>query len=323
MSAGTTAKDWLRRALFENAAYKLVALLLSLTLFIVVHGDKDTVISFYLRVGYTEPVDRVFVGKPVDAVRVTVKGPWTRVRRFDERQVEPLQIDLAKLSDGEYVFSDDMIKLPPGLRVTSINPPSIRLQFEERASKVVAVRPVVDGEPAHGYRVAKLEANPAYVMVRGPKGVIDAMTEVSTRPLGVEGKSATVEDKLTLEPPEGHVEVVDRPTIEVRAIIVEDQGDLAVEHVPVVVRWMGPQAAPATALFAVAPTEVSVRLRGPRAVLERVDSRQVTAHVTLHAEDVARPSARPARVLVEGVPAGVAIDVTPREVTLTPGPKKR
>src|SRR5687768_3913484 len=84
--------DFLRRAFLENAALKLVALLLSLTLFIVVRGDRDTTISFDLPVAYTENSNRVLVSRPVDAVRVTVKGPWTRMRHFDERAVEALRV---------------------------------------------------------------------------------------------------------------------------------------------------------------------------------------------------------------------------------------
>jgi YbbR domain-containing protein len=323
MSASDVVKDWLRRAFFENAAYKLVALLLSLTLFIVVHGDKDTVISFYLRVGYTEPSDRVMVSKPVDSVRVTVKGPWTRIRRFDERTVEPLHVDLTRLSDGEFVFGDDMIKLPPGLRVVSVNPPSIRLQFEERATKVIAVRPILDGDPAHGYRVDKIEASPAFVMVRGPKGVIDALSEVKTRPIDVSGRKETMEAQATLDAPEQAVEVVDRPVIQVRVAIVEDQSELLAEKVPVTVRWMGPQALPGSALFHVEPESVTVRLRGPRNVLEGITVAELSAYVTLHAEDVSQPGLRPARVIVEGVPKGVALDVDPREVALIPGQRKR
>jgi YbbR domain-containing protein len=322
MGAESAIKDWARRAIFDNAAYKLVALLLSLTLFIVVHGDKDTVISFDLRVGYTEPADRVFVGQPVDTVRVTVKGPWTRVRRFDDRQVEPLQVDLTRLADGEYQFSADMVKLPLGLKVVAINPPSLRLAFEARAQKVVPVRAVIDGAVAHGHRVDRIETEPPFVMVRGPKSVIEALKEVSTRAVSVAGAERDLEDGVPIDT-SATVEVVDRPTISVKVRIVENQGDVAIADVPVAVRWMGPQAAPAAAIFSVEPQTVRVRLRGAAAALEAVDRRVVSAHVTIHTEDVARPAARRARVLVEGVPAGVAIDVEPREVTLTPGPKRR
>src|SRR4051812_26266858 len=105
-------REFLRRAFLDNAALKLVALLLSLTLFIVVRGDRDTSISFSLPVAYTETEGRVMTSRPVDNVRVTVRGPWTRLRKFDERQVEPLRVDLGNLSDGEYVFSEETIKVP-------------------------------------------------------------------------------------------------------------------------------------------------------------------------------------------------------------------
>jgi YbbR-like protein len=308
-------RDILRRAFFDNAALKLVALLLSLTLFIVVRGDKDTSISFFLPVAYSETEGRVMTSRPVDSVRVTAAGPWTRIRKFDERQVEPLHVDLSKLSDGEYMFSEDLVQLPPGLRVTSINPPSIRLQFEERASKVVAVKPEFDGQPARGYSLGEVTVSPSHVNVRGPKSVVDAMSEVHTRHISVDGLTSGGEERVALEATEPHV-TVDQQTIDVRFRIVEEMGVLSLGPLPVEVH-PAPGLKLAVPVGATTePAKVKLTLRGAKNLLDRIDPNEVLTYVTFHAEDARATAPRPAGVVVEGVPAGVAIEVDPRDVTL-------
>ncbi len=314
--SGGSLRDFLRRAFLDNAALKLVALLLSLTLFIVVRGDRDTAISFYLPVAYSETEGRVMTSRPVDGVRVTVTGPWTRVRKFDERQIEPLRVDLSKLADGEYVFAEDLIAVPPGLRVTAINPPSIQLAFEERASKVVAVRPQFEGALARGYLLGEVSVTPSHVTVRGPKSIIDALSEVKTRPITIEGRTDGGEERVALEPTESHLAVVDKASIDVRYRVIEEQGLLALGPLRVDIRPVAGQGVAPPPSAAVAPAKVKLYLRGAKNALDRLDPSEVSTYVTWHTEDARAQSSRAARVIVEGVPAGVAIDVDPRDVTL-------
>lgn len=310
--------DLLRRAVVENAALKIVALLLSVTLFIVVHGDKDTVISFYLKVGYTEPSDRVVTSQLVDSVRVTVKGPWTRIKRFDDRELEPLHVDLSDLADGEYSFPEDKIRLPPGIRITSINPPTIRLQFESTATKIVAVTPALEGDLDPGFHVERRTANPSHVMVRGPKRVVDALTEVKTRTIAIGGRREPFREKVALATSdEHHVTVVDPVPVEVEVVIVEKPAELRISRLPVTIRPPHGVTGFVTEGAAVAPGEVEVVLRGGWNAVEQVRRDAVTAHVELHAEDLIRRQSRAAQVQIEGVPPGVAIEVHPREITLT------
>jgi hypothetical protein len=227
-------------------------------------------------------------------------------------------VDLSKLTDGEYVFSEDLVQLPPGLRVTSINPPSIRLSFEERAAKVVAVKPLFDGQPARGYALGEVSITPSHVTVRGPRSIVDAMSEVQTRPISVDGLTAGSEERVPLAPIEPHVTVVERQNIDVRFRIVEDLGMLALGPLRVLIQPApGSQlAVPGTATTQ--PGKVKLLLRGPKNTLDRIDPADVAAYVTWHSGDVRSGQPREARVIVEGVPPGVAIEVDPRDVTIVP-----
>jgi YbbR domain-containing protein len=187
--AGALVKAALRAAFVDNAPLKFVALVLSLTIFILVHSDEDAVIGAYVKVSYTMPADRVLVSEPVDQVRITVKGPWRRIRRFEERSLEPIHLDLTSVRSGEFAFQDDMIKLPPGVELQSITPVTMRLTFEGRAEKSVPVTVATAGRPAHGYALEGVVATPSHVVIRGAETVVAATTTVRTRDVGVEGKT--------------------------------------------------------------------------------------------------------------------------------------
>jgi YbbR domain-containing protein len=258
------------------------------------------------------------ISRPVDSVRVTVAGSWSRLRRFDERQVEPLKVDLGKLPEGDHIFELESLRMPAGLRVTAINPPSIRLVFEERREKTVVVRPIFVGAPARGHRLGDVVATPATVKVRGPRRLIDGLTEVDTRPIDVTGRDAGDEVRVELGPTDELVELVDRPTIVVRYGLSLEQGQRTIGSLKVTVRPAPGVAAAPPLTATTAPTKVRLNLRGPKNVLDALDPSDIDAYVTWHAED--GKAARPARVIVEGLPPGVALEVDPHDVTLLPKP---
>jgi YbbR domain-containing protein len=318
MMSAWPVREFFRRAFFDNAALKLVALLLSLTLFIVVRGDRETSVSFEVPVAYTETEGRVMTSRPIDSVRVTVRGPWTRLRNFDSGPRKPILVDLSNRSDGDYEFPTSSISVPTGLRVTSINPPSVRLTFEERATKVVTVKPDFEGQPARGYVLGDVTVSPSHVTIRGPKGIVSAMTEVNTLPIKIEGLATGGEERVTLEPTESHITIVDRQTIAVKFRVVEELGLLTLGPMRVEIRPAAGVNVAVPASATTDPAKVKVTLRGAKNLIDRIDPGDIVTYVTWHAEDMRAQTARPARVIVENVPAGIAIEADPRDVTLVP-----
>src|SRR4051812_20978957 len=74
---------WLRGALLDHLPVKALALLLTLTVFLLVGSDEDREIAAHVGVSYVLPDGKVLVSKRVDEVRVTIKGPWRKIKRFD------------------------------------------------------------------------------------------------------------------------------------------------------------------------------------------------------------------------------------------------
>ncbi|HVK78360.1 MAG TPA: CdaR family protein [Kofleriaceae bacterium] len=302
----TGAGHWLRGALTDHLGLKLLALVLTLTVFLVVgSSDEEREIRATVGVRYVLPEGKVLVSDRLDEVRLTIKGPWRRIKRFDERELDQITIDASKRS-GEVTITPDMIDLPDGLSVSSIEPRSVRVAFENRIAKQVEVRPVITGRPAHGYAVVQSgeRAEPATVVVRGAESVVSAMSQVRTQDIAVDGRSADFEVEATLLPPHG--------------VDLDWAGSVLV-RVPIAGRWVG--AAEVVALveggavppsrLVIEPGEVEVELTGSRPAIDRLVAQGVRPTIKLPRgfADGTR-----AEVAVDGVPSGVQVVVRPAEV---------
>ena len=193
-------------ALVENASLKLAALAISVVLFAVVRGDREAVTAVHAKVVYLYPADRVLMIDPVAELRITVRGPGNRLGHLDEHDLEAVRVDLRDARDGELRFGEEMVRLPPGLRVEAISPPSIQLRFEARVEREVPIQPVLIGQPAPGFRVVRATCDPRTVVVAGPSSLVSQILHVPTRPLHVSDTREPVRGEVDLSPAPPHIE---------------------------------------------------------------------------------------------------------------------
>jgi YbbR domain-containing protein len=297
---------WLHGALFDNLVLKFVSMVLALTVFILVNTDREREIVARVGISYTLPEDKVLVSERIEEVQVTLKGPWRRIKRFDERELDRVHIDLTRVSGGEVAITPDQINLPAGLRLESITPRVVRVAFERREVKEVDVTPTLAGRAMHGFTVTETRIDPPRVVVRGPEGLIHALTAVRTQEVRIDGRNETFEATPLLVPPEG-VEIEWEGAVAV-TVQVDEQ---------LVTRRVGPLAVTLTGVdatrFRTEPAEVKAVLTGGLRAVEKATEQGVLA--------VARAlpgGPRTVPVAIENVPPGVGVQVVPAQVTIVP-----
>ncbi len=298
---------WLRGALLDNTGLKFLSMVLAVTVFLLVNTDKDREITARVGVAYRLPEDKVLVSERVDEIRVTIRGAWRRLRKFDEREVERINLDLQHASSGEIPLTSDMIKLPSGVTITSINPRFIHVAFDKRVDKVVEVVPAIAGRPQHGYVVAEAKPQPATVKLRGGEGMLAALTSIHTREIGLEGRTDSFAAETEAAPPEG-VEVVGNPPINVQIRVDEELVTRKAPGLSVVVRSDGDPAR-----WRVTPAQVEVTLTGALLAVEKARASLVPV-VKLGPDS----KAREAEVTVDGLPPGIGVKISPEHVKLAP-----
>ncbi len=296
----------LLRKLLENLPLKLVSLAIAAGLFVFVRTDKDAATSAYVKVVYTLPRDRVLVSEPVSEVRVGVRGPWTRLKNFDERDLDPIQVDLSRFRGGEVRFDDTQVKLPVGLRVTSITPSAAKLETEPKLAKTVPIDPLLEGEPAEGFRLGKIEVQPLMVRIEGGKPEIERLTQVRTRPIHMTGARVAQSVEVALEALPRNLQYADTDKALVTVQVLSMLAEREMDHLPI--RVVGS----AGHVF-LQPFVARVLLRGPASLLNSIRPEQIALIVDGRTDG--RTQTRP--ITLRGLPTGVTAEVTPPTVTLT------
>jgi YbbR domain-containing protein len=300
-------RRWLRGAMFDNLGLKFLSMVLAVTVFLLVNTDKDREITVLVGVSYTLPEDRVLVSDRIDDLRVTIKGSWRRLRKFDPREVDRVNLDLRRASSGEIAISNDMIHLPSGVAITSISPRYVHVAFDKRLDKVVEVNPSVTGRPQHGYVVDEIKPLRATVKLRGAEGTLAAVIAVRTREISVEGRTESFVAETEVLPPEG-VEVVGNSRISVQIRVDEELVTRKLPGLAVAIRGDGDPAR-----WTVAPAQVDVTLTGALLAIEKARGSLVPV-VKLTSD----PKSREVEITVEGLLPGIGVKLSPEHAKLAP-----
>ena len=302
-------RRWIHGALFDNLGLKFLSMVLAVTVFLLVNDDQDREITVPVGVQYVLPDDRVLVSERVDELRVTIRGPWRRMRNFHERELSRINIDLRKASSGEIAFTTDMIEVPSGLTVAGVTPRTMRVAFDRRVEKLVEIAPAIVGRPQHGYMVMEVKAEPATVTVRGGERLLAALSSVRTQEVSLEGHTETFVEPTTLVPPDG-IELVGSEQVMLQVDIDESLVTRQIRDVPVVAQGeVGVEAR-----WALTPQQVDVTLTGALLAVEKAKA-AMTAVVRVAPTERAP---RDAEVVIEGVPPGVGVRLSPERIKLTP-----
>jgi YbbR domain-containing protein len=300
-------RRWLHGAMFENIGLKFLSMVLAATVFLLVNTDKDREITARVGISYMLPEDKVLVSERIDEVRITVKGAWRRLRKFDEREVERINLDLRRASSGEIAIASDMIHLPSGVTVTSISPRFVHVAFDKRVDKIVEIMASVTGRPQHGYVVAEVKPVPATVKLRGAEGMLAALTAIRTREISLEGRTDSFVAETEVAPPEG-VEVASNRQVSVQVRLDEELVTRKLPGLTVMARGEGDPAR-----WKITPTQVDVTLTG--ALLDVEKARSSLVPVVKITSD---PRAREVEVTIEGLPPGIGVKISPEHAKLVP-----
>lgn len=297
-------RSLLARLAFDNYPLKLVALLLSVALFSLVHSDQDAQRSIYLDVVALLPpptADQMLVSDLPSQVRVTLRGSRSRIAALQRDDFAPIQMDLRDPGKRHFYFDQSAIDVSGPVHVVGVEPSSLDLIWATRVQRRVPVRARLRGTPEAGTMIKQpVELSPANVTIQGPKNEVDAVVEVFADEIPVEGLGKGIhERRVQLQPlTSGHVKYKADPNVDVKLEIVAEHGERVMRHLELAV--LG--AAQAT----LRPNSVNVTLNGPVSDLADIENDQIVPYVDLTTLSPNAPFA-PLEVKLRGVPEGSEI----------------
>jgi YbbR domain-containing protein len=223
------------------------------------------------------PADLELLGEPPSVVDVRVRGGSAALARLTPTDVVAA-LDLRTARAGRLLFqlTPEEVRAPFGVEVVQILPPTVALVFEKSATRRVAVLPSHDGDPAPGFVVGKMTAEPAHVEVIGPESAVKQVAEALTAPVSIAGARTTVVEEVPVGFENPTLRMKTPRLARVSVEIVPGPSERPLRDLPVHLRNLSE-----TLTAEAHPETVSVVLRGARESLSRISAADVTAFVDL------------------------------------------
>jgi len=181
-------RDFFRHNLF----LKLISAGLAIGLWQVVRHDPAGEVALDVPIEFRNiPENMEISTENIPGAEIRLSGPDRLLRNLSRAEVHAV-VDVGSLRPGERTFDLNAaeIRVPRGLEIVQVVPSQLRLDFDLRISKKVAVHPRVLGDFAPGYQIAQILVDPPEISISGPRKRVDGIEAAITDPIDASGTTA-------------------------------------------------------------------------------------------------------------------------------------
>ncbi len=198
-----------------------MAIAISMVLWVIAHGERDSEQNFDIPVALHGLPDDVVVTEQSDTeINIRVQGSRASLRNVTSTSMEyPLNLEGVKSGPAVYDVEASHIEAPRGIKVVSRSPARIELAIEPRGRKNVRIRPDVEGDPADGFVAGDVVVEPERVWLTGARSDVLQLSEVTTETVELTGLAEPLEKQVRLSLGGGHVWLEEDQPVTIRVQI--------------------------------------------------------------------------------------------------------
>ncbi|MGE5284742.1 MAG: YbbR-like domain-containing protein [Actinomycetota bacterium] len=207
----------LRRFASQNLGMKILALFLAFAAWLFVVGESKVLVSFTIPLEIRNvPTGMTITNMPERQVEVRLSGPSSLLSGMRPSEISA-SIDLAGGRGGrQYITLDDRsVKVPPGIKVQRIFPPSIEVVLERTERRMLPVSARIGGGAEVRKRVAKVEVNPPQVEVEALPEEFSRMPKLYTELVVPDRADGEFSSIARVETREQHAKILGNPNVRV------------------------------------------------------------------------------------------------------------
>ena len=264
---------------FSHLGLKIVALACASLLWLTVAGEH--VVERILRVPVefrNIPQTLEVVGNPPESVDVRLRGSSALLSRLAPGEVVAV-VDLRQARPGSRLFHirNEEVRSPFGVEVAQVIPGTLGIELEKTLRRVVPVVAPTDGEPAPGFIIGPVTAEPATVEIEGPESRVKKLVNATTEPVTVTGARENVRDVVAVGVIDSAVRLVKPQDV----TVIVDVGPSPVERELRGVLVRARNLGSGLVVHAMVPGSVVVSVRGRREALGAIRADTVAAFADL------------------------------------------
>ncbi len=231
----TTPERWARKLFFEDWSLKLLALAITVVLWLAVTGQNKPVTLRVsgVQLNFLKPEGLEISNEPPRQVEVTLTGSPDKLDRIGPRELVAT-VDLSDQKAGERILrlSLDRVKmdLRDDVKIQGFHPSTIPIRLEQIIEAPIDVEVKFEGKLPEGYEVVGVSVNPVKVRLRGPSDRINALRKAMTETVWLDGKKETFNlSHVEINIPDSKIDILD-PAVDIRVEVAEKKrGDV---HLP-------------------------------------------------------------------------------------------
>jgi YbbR domain-containing protein len=188
------------RLFARHLGLKVVSGVLAALLWLIVSGEQTVERALRIPLEFTNiPPQLELGGEPPTEVDVRVRGSSGTLSRIAAGElVAVLDVRGARAGQRLFHLTGAEVRAPFGVEVVQVAPSSVSLVLETSSNKTVPVVPEVEGQPADGFVVGVVTADPSTVEVVGPASALAGLTKAVTEAVSVSNASSTVTELVPI-----------------------------------------------------------------------------------------------------------------------------
>lgn len=174
--------------LFSNFMYKLLALAIACVVWYVVQGEEILEINRRLDVTIEVPPGLALREERNFSRDVTVRGPRVALSDFSSKPIQAIiRIPPGKKGNLRYRIDKEYIPQWDNRIKITVHDPIVNLFVDDRASRSIPVKVVLQGIPKAGVTIQDTKTEPSEITITGLKSEIQKQTNISTEAIDISG----------------------------------------------------------------------------------------------------------------------------------------
>lgn len=209
----------------KNKTIKVIALVLAIILWVFVKSKSGGEVGLVVPLEfYRVPPNLIVTNVTDEAINVRITGSVIQLQRLSTREIRA-RIDLSRARPGTNSFDilPDNFNISKTLDITQISPSSVKVDLDHVTEKMLHLKPVVQGKPASGYRVAKITVDPPYINLQGARDQLTGLKEVATEAVDISDLTESVEVEVPLRIADLRLKKAVKRTVKITIVVEEER----------------------------------------------------------------------------------------------------
>ncbi|MEN8142393.1 MAG: CdaR family protein [Thermodesulfobacteriota bacterium] len=256
----------IRKVFAKNWLLKLVSMFFALFLWYFVVGEDKVELTITVPLEITNmQQDLVIANQFKKQLEVTVNGPRGLVRGLSKQRITR-PIDLADYRPGSHVIpiKPESINFPRGIQVQHIRPGNITLVIDRLIEKELPIKPVLKGNPAAGYEIASIIADPPTLSLTAPSATLAKEVFLATKPIPIDGIKNNIKAQVQLDVKDEISDLVGEPVISINILVREKIQSRDFSGIPIEINHAGERT-----LYRIDSHQITVKAEMPFGMAKR------------------------------------------------------